>query len=70
MRVQFSIKIEMQDKEGNTPLHLAASNDQLESVRTLISFGANPDAVNQLGKRPIDYARSPEIMSILKGTQI
>lgn len=57
----------MLDKEGNTPLHLAASNDQLSAVQILLMHGANPEAINLLGKKPLDYTKLPELISLLSG---
>ncbi|MCE2450219.1 MAG: ankyrin repeat domain-containing protein [Candidatus Latescibacteria bacterium] len=45
--------------DGRTPLHLAAErNNNTTVVELLVGYGANFDAKDRLGKKPIDYARS------------
>ena len=44
--------------DGRTPLHLAAErNSRTTVVGLLLQKGADPGALDALGKRPIDYAR-------------
>lgn len=44
------------DQRGRTPLHDAALRGDLEAARTLIAFGAQRDARDLFGNRPLDYA--------------
>ena len=45
--------------DGRTPLHLAAErNNNTTVVELLVGYGADIDAKDRLGKKPIDYARS------------
>ena len=45
-------------KDGRTPLHLAADRNNNTMVCTLLlAHGANSEAIDTLGKRPVDYAR-------------
>ena len=44
-------------RDGNTPLHLAASRGFLEMTKLLLSYGASASSENQGGIKPIDLAR-------------
>ncbi|XP_070565863.1 putative ankyrin repeat protein RF_0580 [Ptychodera flava] len=58
------------DEYGCTPLHFAAiGQDCLESVRLLLSAGADPNMRNKNGKTPMDLAvdgKRKEVVSLLK----
>jgi hypothetical protein len=43
-------KLELTDRDGCTPLHLAAAAQSSESVRLLLEAGANPFAINMGGQ--------------------
>jgi ankyrin repeat protein len=47
------------DHEGNTPLHLCASRGDNESIKYLISKGADPLRVNREGNTTVDMANGP-----------
>lgn len=47
---------DLQDKNGNTLLHLAAKAYKEEAVDTLLMFGANPDIKNKKGEKPANVA--------------
>jgi uncharacterized protein len=47
------------DHEGNTPLHLAASRGDTESVLFLVSRGADVKRVNREGNTTADMANGP-----------
>lgn len=51
-----SFEINKQDKNGDTPLHLAAKNNNLPLVEALIAHKADPLQANDLGKIPFDVA--------------
>lgn len=52
--------------DGNTPLHHAVINDNLEIVKLLLSKGANRNAKNKYGELPIKFAKSETIKELLK----
>lgn len=55
------------DKEGNTPLHLAAQHGRTQIVRLLLEQKDINDALpNNQGRLPIDLARNPEIFQQLQ----
>ncbi|KAI0019697.1 oxysterol-binding protein [Xylariomycetidae sp. FL0641] len=61
------IDINARDKDGNVPLHLAASQGRASIVRLLLEQKDINDAVaNNHGKLPLDVARSPEIFQQLQ----
>ncbi|KAM5466318.1 hypothetical protein MauCBS54593_006055 [Microsporum audouinii] len=59
--------INARDREGNTPLHLAAQLGRLSIVRELLERPAiNDAATNFQGQTPLDLARSPDIFQHLQ----
>jgi len=49
--------VEAKDKNGITPLHLAAVNGHLDTVRLLLDGGADVNAKDDKGRAPLDVAR-------------
>jgi hypothetical protein len=47
--------INCRDYQGETPLHDAVARGSLESVRSLLALGANPNIPNHNGKTPISF---------------
>ena len=47
---------QQQDRSGRTPLHLAVIRGDTESTTVLLAAGAQVDAVDHVGFRPIHYA--------------
>eukprot|EP01096_Ripella_sp_DP13-Kostka_P007761 TRINITY_DN284_c0_g1_i1.p1 TRINITY_DN284_c0_g1~~TRINITY_DN284_c0_g1_i1.p1 ORF type:complete len:187 (-),score=103.16 TRINITY_DN284_c0_g1_i1:140-634(-) len=43
-------------RSGNTPLHLAVLDENVELVRLLIKLGANVHAENAMGETPLHFA--------------
>lgn len=62
-----SIDVNRRDKDGNTPLHIAAMQGRGPVVKLLLSQpGINDSIANFQGKLPLDLARSPDIFQMLQ----
>ncbi|KAK1758718.1 Oxysterol-binding protein 2 [Echria macrotheca] len=62
-----SLDINARDKDGNTPLHIAAAQGRSHVVRLLLENKEINDAIaNHQGRLPIDLARNPEIFQQLQ----
>lgn len=48
----------LREKSGYTPLHWAASHGNLATIEALFAAGADPNALDARGQRPIDVART------------
>jgi ankyrin repeat protein len=58
-------QINVQSKFGRTPLHEAACRGHLDMVSALLEFGANINALDHLGRSPLDVASGEECSSLL-----
>jgi len=56
----------VQDKHGDTPLHMAAMNGFADRVELLLHYDAKPTIRNAGGKTPLDVAKSPEVRKLLR----
>ena len=64
--------IKAQDSAGNTPLHWAATQGDVEIVNALLQGGANPNALNEHGSLPLHKAAASshsnsEVVDVLCG---
>ncbi|CAG9760197.1 unnamed protein product [Ceutorhynchus assimilis] len=67
--LQYDIEINMlhnSTKEGSTPLHNAAKNEQKEIAKLLISYGAKINTQDETGKTPIFYATKNADLNMIK----
>ncbi|NXN16603.1 BARD1 protein, partial [Indicator maculatus] len=51
--------------QNESPLHDAAKNGHVNIAELLLLHGASCDAVNKFGLRPVDYAQSEKMKSVL-----
>lgn len=54
-------------RAGHTPLHSAAHNGDLASVKALLSAGADPHRTNDEGQSAIDLAANDDVRALLTG---
>lgn len=62
-----TVDLNAKDKDGNTPLHIAASQGRGPVVRLLLEQpGIHDSIANYQGKLPLDLARTPDIFQMLQ----
>nr|WP_316353239.1 ankyrin repeat domain-containing protein [Candidatus Trichorickettsia mobilis] len=66
----IEINLDLQDADGNTGLHYASQNHELEIAECLMINGANPNLRNNENQTPFDLAISEIMLSILGDNQI
>lgn len=64
--VDAGAEISGRDELGNTPLHYAAKNGLVSTVKLLLIAGAYPLSKNENGQTPIDVAGKSEVIEILR----
>ena len=57
---ELHVDVNMRDADGFTALHHAAARGDNETIKYLISKGADVKAVNRVGQTTVDMANSPE----------
>ena len=55
------------DRNGNTPLHKAASKGHKDIVEILVEKGADLRAKNTHGNTALEVAATPQIRKVLEG---
>jgi ankyrin repeat protein len=55
------------DRNGNTPLHKAASKGHRDIVEILVEKGSDLRAKNTHGNTPLEVAATPQIRKVLEG---
>ena len=70
--IQNSADVNAQDKNGNTPLHEAATSGLKEVVELLIANGADVNAKDNWGGTPLHRAKTKELAELLieKGADV
>jgi len=58
--------LDIQDKEGKTPLHTAIVNGDKQLIEVLIKAGASADIHDKSSKRPLDCAPDEGILLFIK----
>jgi len=53
-------------QDGKKPLFWAAETGNVPIMQYLVEHGANPNEIDHLGKRPIDYVRSRDAANFLE----
>jgi ankyrin repeat protein len=56
MLIERGADVTAQNRDGQTPLHLASRMGQVDVVRMLIERGADPDSPEQDGETPLHLA--------------
>ncbi|XP_029874916.1 BRCA1-associated RING domain protein 1 isoform X2 [Aquila chrysaetos chrysaetos] len=63
--LQYKALVNTTGYQNDSPLHDAAKNGHASIVELLLLHGASRDAVNIFGLRPVDYAESEKVKSVL-----
>ena len=50
------MEIDAQDKNGDTPLHIAAKGGFTGIIKCMLEAGASASAANNAGQKPVDCA--------------
>lgn len=64
--LEHGAKVSAIDSRGRTPLHIAAEYDNIVAALLLVKDGCDIMPRDALSKTPLDYAKSKEMISLLK----
>lgn len=64
-----SIPLDVQDNDGNTPLHLAAKMGYMNKAAMLVEHGASTTLINNKGKTPVQLAKAGKRTETLQAIQ-
>jgi ankyrin repeat protein len=64
--LQHGALVSARDYYGRTPLHIAAHGNNVVGAQMLIEAGCKIAPLDQVGKSPLDYAESTEMIKLLK----
>jgi ankyrin repeat protein len=64
--LQHGALVSARDYYGQTPLHIAAKRNNVVGAQMLIDAGCKIAPLDQVGKSPLDYAESAEMIKLLK----
>lgn len=64
--IQGGAQVNTFNKSLVSPLHISVKRDFLDVTKVLVKYGANLTCIDNRGKKPIDYAKSPSMIQFLK----
>lgn len=67
--LQNTQNINQQDANGDTVLHLAVKNNNVEIINLLLNTGINLGITNNEKKKAIDYAQNDDIINLINSAQ-
>lgn len=56
----------LRDKKGRTPLHMAIAFNNKEAAETLLHLGASPHIEDAYGQRPVDICYADGLKALLE----
>ncbi|KAJ3112506.1 hypothetical protein HDU96_004486 [Phlyctochytrium bullatum] len=65
---EASINPNIQDTNGNLPLHYAAERGDAMACYTLIAVGSKKNVKNKTGQKPIDLTQNPKVRELLSSS--
>merc|ERR1712107_185398 len=58
--------IEEETQQGNTPLHLAVTSENIETITFLLDNGASPNHPNAYGETPLHWACKQGMLEVVR----